>query len=109
MKIKQIILTLLLLNFAVKIKAQEEGNVMQTPTGDIYGTIMLPETKLTVPVVLLIAGSGPTDMNGNQNGEGSNNLKMIADKCAISYPTVNTHISTFMKNYMYKTAPKPSI
>ena len=33
--------------------------------------------------------------------------KMIADKCAISYPTVNTHISTFMKNYMYRGVQRP--
>lgn len=34
--------------------------------GSLYGTLVLPEVKDKVPVVLMIAGSGPTDRNMNQ-------------------------------------------
>ena len=41
--------------------------ILETPTGTICGTLLEPEhmTK-PVPVVLLLAGSGPTDRDGNQ-------------------------------------------
>ena len=39
---------------------------LETPTGIIYGTLLEPEQMSeTVPVVLFLAGSGPTDRNGN--------------------------------------------
>jgi len=83
MKIKHLIAAFALFICINKASAQAQGEedyVVQTANGDIYGTIMLPEKMNgTVPVVLLISGSGPTDMNGNQDGEGSNNMKMIAE------------------------------
>lgn len=52
---------------------------VQTGNGTLYGTLMLPRASRPVPVVLLIAGSGPTDRNGN-NPEGGRNdsLKQLA-------------------------------
>jgi hypothetical protein len=83
MKIKHLIAAFVLFVSINKASAQAQGEedyVVQTPNGDLYGTIMLPEKMNgTVPVVLLVSGSGPTDMNGNQDGEGSNNMKMIAE------------------------------
>ena len=39
---------------------------LETPTGTIYGTLLEPEqTTKPMPVVLILAGSGPTDRNGN--------------------------------------------
>ena len=39
---------------------------LNTPTGSLGGTLLLPATvSKKVPVVLIIAGSGPTDRNGN--------------------------------------------
>jgi fermentation-respiration switch protein FrsA (DUF1100 family) len=39
---------------------------LNTGTGELQGTLMLPlHAKKKVPVALLIAGSGPTDRNGN--------------------------------------------
>ncbi|MEO8576801.1 MAG: alpha/beta fold hydrolase [Gemmatimonadales bacterium] len=51
-----------------------------TPTGTMYGTLELPARQFPVPVVLIIAGSGPTDRNGNSPAlPGSNNsLKYVA-------------------------------
>ena len=62
----------------------EDSTVLETPTAKIYGTLELPKGKDPVPVVLIIAGSGPTDRNGNSKIlPGSNNsLKMLADGLA---------------------------
>ena len=40
--------------------------ILKTPTGEISGSLELPAGQGPHPVVLLIAGSGPTDRNGNQ-------------------------------------------
>ena len=62
---KIILFSLLLYLGLSNLMAQEEAVVLQTPTGDIYGTLLTPERNNNLPVVLLIAGSGPTDRNGN--------------------------------------------
>jgi pimeloyl-ACP methyl ester carboxylesterase len=46
------------------VSAAETGVSLQTPTGTLYGTLALP-AKLPAPVVLIVAGSGPVDRNGN--------------------------------------------
>lgn len=46
----------------------------------IHGTLTLPVSNGPVPVVLLIAGSGPTDRNGNNTiGLKTNAYKMLAE------------------------------
>ena len=57
--------------------AQEEIIVLETPTGNIEGTLLVP-SKEHSPLVLIIAGSGPTDRNGNNISLQNNSLKMIA-------------------------------
>lgn len=49
--------------------------VLQTATGELSGTLLLPKSATPVPVVLIIAGSGPTDRDGN-NPEGGRNDSM---------------------------------
>ena len=56
-----------------------EPVTLQTKTGKLAGTLLVPLTKKPVPVALLIAGSGPTDRNGNNSMMQNNSLKMIAD------------------------------
>jgi pimeloyl-ACP methyl ester carboxylesterase len=51
--------------FPAVARAGESDIVLQTATGKIYGSLSLPAGKKTVDVVLLIAGSGPTDRDGN--------------------------------------------
>ena len=65
-------------------KFMEQPTTLVTPTGTIYGTLELPAATGAVPVVLIIAGSGPTDRDGNSRAlPGSNNsLKMVADGLA---------------------------
>lgn len=62
----------------------EQATSLETPSGVLHGTLLLPESKLPRPIVLIIAGSGPTDRDGNTAGaSGSNNsLKMLAEGLA---------------------------
>jgi pimeloyl-ACP methyl ester carboxylesterase len=60
----------------------EEAITLKTETGNIEGTILLPETKLPVPVALIIAGSGPTDRDGNNPMMKNNSLKMLSAELA---------------------------
>jgi pimeloyl-ACP methyl ester carboxylesterase len=49
--------------------------VLDTGTGELSGTLLLPKSETPVPIVLIIAGSGPTDRDGN-NPEGGRNDSM---------------------------------
>jgi pimeloyl-ACP methyl ester carboxylesterase len=50
--------------------------------GGLSATLLKPPGKEKPPVVLLIAGSGPTDRNGNQGGTGPGELRQIAEELA---------------------------
>jgi pimeloyl-ACP methyl ester carboxylesterase len=52
---------------------------LDTGSGELFGSLLLPQSANPVPVVLIIAGSGPTDRNGN-SAEGARNdsLKRLA-------------------------------
>jgi pimeloyl-ACP methyl ester carboxylesterase len=62
-----------------------EGITLKTITGDLFGTLELPSQTPPVPVALIIAGSGPTDRDGNSAGlPGKNDsLKMLASGLAL--------------------------
>lgn len=51
--------------FAQDSSYTETPITLATTTGKVYGTLTLPRTGKNAPVVLFIAGSGPTDRNGN--------------------------------------------
>ncbi len=52
----------------------------ESQTGKIKGILTMPQTDKKIPVVLIIAGSGPTDKNGNSHlGVKANEYKLIAD------------------------------
>lgn len=57
---------------------------LETSTGTIHGTLLRPDLPEPHPVVLIIAGSGPVDRNGNITTlPGPNNsLKMLAEGLA---------------------------
>jgi len=61
-----------------------EPITVKTPTATLYGTLELPRSHRRVPVVLIIAGSGPTDRDGNSPMlPGPNNsLKLLAEALA---------------------------
>jgi pimeloyl-ACP methyl ester carboxylesterase/uncharacterized protein YfiM (DUF2279 family) len=69
---------------AAPLAITQEPVTLKTPTGEISGTLELPAARTPVPVALIIAGSGPTDRNGNSPAiPGANNsLRMLADGLA---------------------------
>ncbi|HHV45891.1 MAG TPA: alpha/beta hydrolase [Tissierellia bacterium] len=60
---------------------EEEYN-LDVDKGKIYGTLMMPKDREGSTVALIIAGSGPTDRNGNNSSMKNNSLKMIAEALA---------------------------
>ncbi len=46
---------------------------------DLYGTLTVPSICKSCPIALIIAGSGPTDRDGNNSMMKNNSLRMIAD------------------------------
>lgn len=55
---------------------------LTTPTGTIMGTLLMPGGSSKIPVVLIIAGSGPTDRNGNNPMMKNESLHMLAQGLA---------------------------
>lgn len=56
---------------------------LDTDQGTLYGSLLVPQSDRPVPVALLIAGSGPTDRDGNNPGGGHNDaLKKLAQVLA---------------------------
>jgi uncharacterized protein len=78
--IRVILFIALFLTFVTSVQASEPI-VLKTDSGELYGTLEIPEYATTLPVVLIIAGSGPTDRDGNNPLSGKNNsLKMLSKK-----------------------------
>ncbi|MGH7460377.1 MAG: alpha/beta hydrolase [Longimicrobiales bacterium] len=64
---------------------QEEAVKLETVSGVIHGTLLLPaKAQGKVAVALIIAGSGPTDRNGNSPllPGANNSLKLLAESLA---------------------------
>ena len=61
-----------------------EPIVLETPSGKLFGALDLPKSSAPFPVALILAGSGPTDRNGNTRGipGAVNNLKYLAEGLA---------------------------
>ena len=78
------LVTLLALTLFSALFAAEEPITLKTSTGNVCGRLMTPDSEGPYPVVLIIAGSGPTDMNGNSIGSEfhCNSLKMLAEGLA---------------------------
>lgn len=54
--------------------------VLQTKTAKVKGTLSIPSKGKRFPLVIIIAGSGPTDRNGNSGAAvTSNSYKILAD------------------------------
>ena len=73
----------LAVGFAGTLMAMEPVT-LETSTGTLYGTLEVPSGSGPFPVVLIHAGSGPTDRDGNSAGlPGKNDsLKMLAEGLA---------------------------
>lgn len=79
----KIILTLILI-FTLTIQnlypQNEKTVILKTETGDLEGTLKVPASSSAKTIALLIAGSGPTDRDGNNVAMKNNSLKMLADE-----------------------------
>ncbi|WP_276378627.1 alpha/beta fold hydrolase [Flavobacterium sp. H4147] len=61
----------------------KETNVtLKINVDKLFGTLTVPDNVKKCPVALLIAGSGPTDRNGNNPMMKNNSLKMLAEALA---------------------------
>jgi uncharacterized protein len=75
-------LSLLFMGYTTQSSKPVEVHIT-TSTGTLYGTQIIPTSNVPEPVVLIIAGSGPTDRNGNNPLGGQNNsLKLLAEGLA---------------------------
>lgn len=79
---KRLLSLFMALLFTAALYAGEEDITLNTPTGDIHGKLMLPTAATPCPVVIIIAGSGPTDMDGNNAGMTNNSLLYLARELA---------------------------
>lgn len=78
---KTVAIFVALVALTLTLSAQDQGTplVLHTATGAIQGTLLMPATTGPVPVALLIAGSGPTDRDGNNPMAKNNSLKLLAE------------------------------
>lgn len=86
---KKLIITLFIGTIGLFANAQkstvssETDRILKTATGNIYGTLTIADNSKATPVVLIIAGSGPTDRDGNSSmGLQTNAYKMLAQDLA---------------------------
>jgi len=64
---------------AISAVAEERSVTLKTDTGTLHGTLLMPAVQEPVTAALIIAGSGPTDRNGNQPNLHNNSLKLLAE------------------------------
>lgn len=73
-------LCLLFFFIGATVFGQEKKEInLNTPTGNIKGELLLPKGSNSIPLVLIISGSGPTDRDGNNAAMKNNSLKMLAE------------------------------
>lgn len=79
---KRFIFSMILLLSGLTLSAAEEPAKLETPTGTLYGTLAVPQEP-SHTVALIIAGSGPTDRNGNSAaGLNTDCYRILADTLA---------------------------
>ena len=81
---KKALFAIITILFFSTAHAVEKNIILTTPTGEIHGILLMPDNEEPCPLVIIIAGSGPTDMNGNTIGSElqNNSLKMLAEGLA---------------------------
>lgn len=76
---KKLFFALMALLLASVVNAEDV--TLTTKTGPLHGTLELPKSAASPPVIVIISGSGPTDRDGNiQGAPGKNNgLRYLAE------------------------------
>ena len=65
-----------------EVTFKESPIILKINTDQLFGTLTTPDLTKKYPVALIIAGSGPTDRNGNNPMMKNNSLKMLAEVLA---------------------------
>lgn len=68
----------ILIQFSILFAQNEKIVTIETPNCKIEGSLLLPYNTKGIPVALIIAGSGPTDRDGNNSMKKNYSLKMLA-------------------------------
>jgi fermentation-respiration switch protein FrsA (DUF1100 family) len=68
--------------FVTEAWGMEQHVQLETTTGTLHGTLDLPNDTAPCPVVVIIAGSGPTDRDGNQALMKNDSLKLLGQALA---------------------------
>ena len=98
----------LILNFSTNAQNKvfvEKEYPVTISTSEIKGTLLTPNTIKKLPLVIFIAGSGPTDRNGNSPMTKNNSLKFLAEGLAtqnIATYRFDKSILTTSKNVGFK-------
>ncbi|MBB3103658.1 alpha/beta hydrolase family protein [Azomonas macrocytogenes] len=78
-----LLLVSLLMTFTVRATTLQQQIVkLDTDSGALYGTLLIPKVSEPPPVALLIAGSGPTNRDGNNSWARNDSLKLLAQALA---------------------------
>lgn len=80
MKIFFVVSIWLLAAFSSFAASIEKTVSIETGTGKLEGTLLTDKLKKSKTVALIIAGSGPTDRDGNSPAMTNNSLKMLTDE-----------------------------
>jgi len=80
--IKRFCFAVLALPLMVTAVSAAETDVTLDRNGTLSGTLLAPDSGPAAPAALIIAGSGPTDRNGNGPGIEPNVYKMLAEALA---------------------------
>ena len=75
-------LALLFFFFYFSSFSQEQTLTQKTEKGELEGSLLMPKGLVKAPLVIIVAGSGPTDRNGNSDAMENFSLKMLADTLA---------------------------
>lgn len=79
MMLRVLILSLTLFTGFAHATVLQRPISLDTGSGELFGSLLLPKSDDPVPVVLILAGSGPTDRDGNNPDGGRNDsLKRLA-------------------------------
>lgn len=82
MRFLLIVLLTMTSSFAQSTTLLNQTLTLEVAGGRLHGSLLIPKTEQPLPVALLIAGSGPTDRNGNNPMGRNDSLKRLAQGLA---------------------------
>jgi len=77
-----VILGAVVLFLSLKAWGMDHRTRLETATGTLHGTLDVPNGTAPCPAVVIIAGSGPTDRDGNQAAMKNDSLKLLGQALA---------------------------